>query len=58
MMKVLQVAIWTFVVFILIGWVMNIISLFHMSFDPLTGLAVLKVVGVFMVPVGGITGWF
>jgi hypothetical protein len=57
-MKVLQIAIWTFVVFIFIGWVLNIISLFHMSFDPLTGLAVLKVVGIFIVPVGGITGWF
>jgi hypothetical protein len=57
-MKVLQIAIWTFVVFIFLGWVLNIISLFHMSFDPLTGLAVLKVVGIFIVPVGGITGWF
>tara|TARA_R110000851_G_scaffold12862_6_gene44334 strand:- start:12359 stop:12532 length:174 start_codon:yes stop_codon:yes gene_type:complete len=57
-MKVLQLAIWTFVVLILIGWVMNLISLLHMSFDPLTGMAVLKVVGIFLVPVGGVVGWF
>lgn len=39
------------------GWVMNIIKLFGESFDPLTGWAIGRVVGVFVAPLGAVLGW-
>ena len=41
----------------LYGWVMNIITLAHSSFEPLTGLVVLRVVGIFVAPLGTILGF-
>jgi hypothetical protein len=41
-----------------IGWVLNIVDLFSMSFSTLTGEVVLRVVGVFIPPLGAILGWF
>ncbi len=37
-----------------IGWVMNIVSLVHTSFSPITGIAVARLVGIFIPPLGGI----
>lgn len=42
----------------LIGWVMNIVDLFDQSFTPLTAVAVLRVVGIFVPPLGAVMGWF
>lgn len=42
----------------IIGWCMNIYKLFGESFDPLTAIAVGRVVGVFMAPLGAVIGWF
>jgi hypothetical protein len=39
------------------GWVMNIITLAHSNFDPITGLLVLRVIGIFVAPVGTILGY-
>jgi prepilin-type N-terminal cleavage/methylation domain-containing protein len=39
------------------GWVNNIIKLAHSSFQPITGLAVLRVVGIFVVPLGCVLGY-
>lgn len=41
-----------------VGWVLNIIALAGMSFDPITGLAVLRVIGVFIPPLGAVLGYF
>ena len=41
----------------LIGWVRNIIQLFTATFHPLTGEIVLKIVGIFIAPLGAIMGW-
>jgi len=41
-----------------VGWVLNIIAIYNSSFDPLTGLVVLRVVGIFVMPLGAIIGWF
>lgn len=41
-----------------IGWVMNIIDLLGTSFDPITGLAILRVVGIFIPPLGAVLGYF
>lgn len=40
-----------------VGWVFNIITLTETSLDPLTGLAILRVVGIFIPPLGGILGY-
>jgi len=39
------------------GWVMNIITLAHSNFDPITGLLVLRVIGIFVAPVGTMLGY-
>ena len=44
-------------VFVLIGWVMNIMDLVKMDLT-LTGLCVLKIIGVFIPPLGAVMGWF
>jgi len=40
-----------------IGWVMNIVSLAHSSFEPLTGMVVLRVIGIFVPPLGAVLGY-
>lgn len=39
------------------GWVLNIIQIFHTICDPITGLFIIKCVGVIMAPLGAILGW-
>ena len=41
-----------------IGWVMNIVAIANGTFDPLTPMMVLRLVGIFMLPLGGVLGWF
>lgn len=41
-----------------VGWIMNIIDLVHTSFTPLTAIAVLRVVGIFIFPLGAVLGIF
>jgi len=38
-----------------IGWVCNIIEIAHA--DLVTGLVILRVVGIFMFPLGAVLGW-
>jgi len=44
------------VLFLLAGWVMNLITLFSMQ--GFSGELFLRIIGVFMIPVGGILGYF
>jgi len=37
------------------GWVMNIIEIIHMK--SLTGLMIVKCIGIFVAPLGAILGW-
>lgn len=39
------------------GWVANIVKIFSMSFDPLTAIAVMRVVGIFVPPLGSVLGY-
>lgn len=39
------------------GWVMNIVTIAHSSFDVLTGMLVLRIVGIFVAPLGAVLGW-
>ncbi len=39
------------------GWVMNIMTIAGSNFNDLTGLLVLRVVGIFIAPMGAVLGW-
>lgn len=39
------------------GWAMNIMTIASSSFNDLTGLLVLRVVGIFIAPMGAVLGW-
>lgn len=39
------------------GWVMNIYALMHMI-SVLSGMGILRIVGIFLAPLGGVLGWF
>lgn len=41
----------------IIGWVMNIVKLFGMINDPITGMAILRGVGIFLAPLGAVLGF-
>ena len=40
------------------GWVWNIIKLVGMNLDPISGLLIVRVVGIFVPPVGMVVGYF
>ena len=42
----------------LLGWIFNIIALAGMNFDKFTGEHVVRIIGVFLAPVGALAGWF
>ena len=39
------------------GWVANIVVLYHSNFNDLTGQLVLRIVGIFVAPLGAIMGF-
>ena len=39
------------------GWVWNIIKLIGMTIDPITGLLIVRVIGIFIPPIGVIVGF-
>lgn len=44
---------------VIVGWVMNVIALVHMVYDPtISVLLVLRIVGIFFPPLGAVLGWF
>lgn len=40
------------------GWILNLIDIIHSIAGPLTTLLVLRIVGLFVAPLGAILGWF
>lgn len=40
------------------GWILNIIDVVHTMHDPLTGLFLLRAIGIFIFPLGIILGFF
>ena len=41
----------------IVGWVMNLVTLYHMSFTTITGELVLRCVGIFVAPIGSVMGF-
>jgi hypothetical protein len=44
--------------FFWVGWVLNLITLFRVSYDVVTLELVLRIAGVPLSPLGGLMGWF
>jgi hypothetical protein len=42
----------------IVGWVWNIVKLIGMTLDPITGLLIVRAVGIFVPPVGAVVGYF
>lgn len=40
-----------------IGWIWNIVKLAGMGLDPITGMLIVRAVGIFVFPVGMVVGW-
>ena len=60
MVPVIFFLVWAFLfVFLVCGWVMNIISLVAMDWAAPLGIeAILRVVGIILAPLGAVMGWF
>lgn len=43
---------------LIVGWVMNIIEVVHAIDLPVTGMFVFRIIGVFLIPLGGVLGIF
>jgi hypothetical protein len=41
-----------------VGWVMNIVDIANSDFDNITGMLVIRVIGVFVPPLGAVLGYF
>lgn len=39
------------------GWIANIVKMINAGFDPITGLVVARVIGVFVAPLGSVLGF-
>lgn len=42
---------------IVIGWVLNIVKLVEVIYDPLNAMTILRIVGIFVPPLGAIFGY-
>lgn len=49
------IAIWIAVIY---GWIANIVDIIHTVSDPITGMFILRCVGIIVAPVGAIMGYF
>lgn len=41
----------------IVGWVANLVQVFHMANDPVTGMFIFKCIAIFVAPVGAVLGW-
>lgn len=39
------------------GWVMNILEIVNQCCEPLTGLMVIRIIGIFVAPLGAVLGY-
>jgi hypothetical protein len=43
---------------IIVGWIMNLVTIFNTAHVELTGMFILRIVGIFVAPIGGVLGYF
>jgi len=41
-----------------VGWVMNIVDIVNSDFSSITGMLVVRIIGVFVPPLGAVLGYF
>ena len=41
----------------MIGWIMNIITIFSTMANPISGVFIIRIVGIIVAPIGAIMGW-
>ena len=41
-----------------VGWFINVAKLLSMEALPLTGLFIVRIIGIFVAPLGGVIGYF
>ena len=56
--KIWYYLIFAFVVLFALGWVLNIVGIIAVISDPVTGMFILRCIGVFVAPLGAILGYF
>lgn len=39
------------------GWIANVVKLVGSNFDPITGIVVVRAIGVFLAPLGSVLGF-
>ena len=42
----------------IIGWVMNIVAIFGLDFSHVSAEMVIRIIGIFVAPIGAVYGWF
>ena len=57
-MHPITIAIFLVWVAAVVGWIMNIVTIAGSSFDVLSGILVLRIVGIFVAPLGAVLGYF
>ncbi len=60
-MRLLSISLAAYVVAVIVGfygWAENILKIIHTMDDPVTGLFIARIAGVFLAPLGAILGLF
>lgn len=57
-MFIFLLAYFALVIAIIVGYIMNVIDLIHSDFNPLTGFVVARIIGLVVVPLGAVLGYF
>ena len=47
----------SFVITMMASWIVNVVKIFGCSFDPLTAIPILRIVGIFVAPLGSVLGF-
>jgi hypothetical protein len=45
-------------VFALAGWILNLLAIAHANFNDINGLLIIRIIGVFIAPIGAVLGYF
>lgn len=45
-------------VLLIVGWGLNIYKVTISPLEPLTTMVIVRIIGIFLAPLGGILGWF
>ena len=44
-------------IFLIGGWVMNLVEIVNYDFAAITGMIILRIAGIFIAPLGAVLGW-